>query len=126
MLESLKPDQAKMVDTFWNFRREYSACYIQEMIRKLPSCCLYNSEGRMVGFAITYHYGCIGMLHVLEEHRGKGYAKVIMSHLARKCFQKWQCVSVFINPKNTRSIKLHEAIGFTLVPDLLFQSIKRY
>ncbi|XP_046551473.1 glycine N-acyltransferase-like protein 3 [Haliotis rubra] len=125
-LKSLKEDQAKMVDAFWNLRREYSDDYIQEMIRKLPSCCLYNSEGEMVGFAITYHYGCIGMLHVLEEHRGKGYAKVIMSHLAFKCLQKWQCVSVFIDPKNTRSIKLNEAIGFSLVPDLLFIAIKSH
>ncbi|XP_046328383.1 glycine N-acyltransferase-like [Haliotis rufescens] len=117
-MTGLKPEQAAVVNSLWKYNDDkHSEIYIQDIIGKLPSCCLYDADGAMVGFALNYHYGAVGMLHVLAEHRGKGYAKVIMSHLASLCLQ--QCDEVFVLPdeENVASIKLHEDIGFKQVPD---------
>ncbi|XP_071115153.1 glycine N-acyltransferase-like protein 3 [Haliotis cracherodii] len=117
-MSSLQPHQSEMADANWKFSDEYSTSYIRDMIGKMPSCCLYGNAGHVVGYALTYHYGLLGMLHVNEEHRGKGYAKVIMSHLAHKCLQEQEYASVVVESDNYLSMKLHKDIGFVEVPDL--------
>ncbi len=88
------------------------------MIQSLPSCALYNAEGDLLGYALIYHYGCIGMLNVLEEHRGKGYAKVIVSHLTSMCFDAEIDVYTIIEASNRASMKVHEDVGYEIVPNL--------
>ncbi|XP_067675716.1 glycine-N-acyltransferase-like protein 3 [Haliotis asinina] len=117
-MTAIKPEQASIVNSLWKYNDgKHSEIYIEDIVSRLPSCCLYDAGGNMVGFALNYHYGAIGMLHVLPEHRGKGYAKMIMSHLASLCLQ--QCEEVFVLPdeENKISIRLHEDIGFRQVPD---------
>ncbi|XP_046555930.1 glycine N-phenylacetyltransferase-like [Haliotis rubra] len=115
---SLKPDQSEMANSNWKFSSEYSINYIRDIIGKMPSCCLYDNTGDVVGYAFTYHYGFLGMLHVKEDYRGKGYAKVIVSHLAQKCLQEQKYVSVVVESDNHLSLKLHTDLGFVEVPDL--------
>ncbi|XP_071099456.1 glycine N-acyltransferase-like protein 3 [Haliotis cracherodii] len=120
-LSSLGADQAALADSVWDLRNgDVSEAYIKHLITSLPSTCLYNQEGELLGYALTYHYGCLGVLHVLEEHRGKGYGKVVMSHLALKHLQKKKEVFVMIQRVNTQSIKMHEGIGFEVIPDMSF------
>ncbi|XP_067675989.1 glycine N-acyltransferase-like protein 3 isoform X2 [Haliotis asinina] len=114
---SLKPDQSDMVNSNWKFSNEYSTGYIRDMIEKTPSCCLYDNAGHVVGYALTYHYGFLGLLHVKDDYRGKGYAKVIVSHLAHKCLQERKYVSVVVESNNHLSLKLHTDVGFVEVPD---------
>ncbi|XP_071114821.1 glycine N-acyltransferase-like [Haliotis cracherodii] len=112
-ITSLTPEQANLVNSFWpNNEGIHSELYIKELISKLPSCCLYNSEESMVGYALTYPTGYIGFLRVLEEHRGKGYAKVIMSHLASFCLQQIEEVHIKVRKTNNASFALHQSIGF--------------
>ncbi|XP_046345607.2 glycine N-acyltransferase-like protein 3 [Haliotis rufescens] len=117
-VSSVQVGQSEMVNSTWKFRSEYSTSCIRKIIGTMPSCCLYDNMGHVVGYALTYHYGFLGMLHVKEEHRGKGYAKVIMSHLAHKCLQEQDYASVVVESDNCLSMKLHTDIGFVEVPDL--------
>ncbi|XP_046576314.1 glycine N-acyltransferase-like protein 3 [Haliotis rubra] len=88
-MSSLTADQASQVNSRWVLRNgDVSEAYIKHLITTLPSTCLYNREGALLGYALTYHYGCLGVLYVLEEHRGNGYGKVAMSQLALKHLQK--------------------------------------
>ncbi|XP_071112468.1 glycine N-acyltransferase-like [Haliotis cracherodii] len=110
---SLIPEQAHLVNSMWSYNGgTHSELYIKELIRKLPSCCLYNREGSLVGYALTYHYGYQGVLHILEAHRGKGYAKMIMSHLAGLHLQTMEEVHIHVHETNKASIALNKQIGF--------------
>ncbi|XP_046576315.1 uncharacterized protein LOC124284288 [Haliotis rubra] len=112
-MSSLATDQVTRVNSKWVLRSgDVSEAYIKHLITTLPSTCLYNREGALLGYALTYHYGCLGVLYVLEEHRGNGYGKVAMSQLALKHLQKKKEVFVMIQCVNVASIKMHEAIGF--------------
>ncbi|XP_046576316.1 glycine N-acyltransferase-like protein 3 [Haliotis rubra] len=123
-MSSLAADQAARVNSTWVLRYgDVSEAYIKHLITTLPSTCLYNREGALLGYALTYHYGCLGVLYVLEEHRGNGYGKVAMSQLALKHLQKKKEVFVMIQRVNTASIKMHEAIGFEVIPDTSFDWI---
>ncbi|XP_046576313.1 glycine N-acyltransferase-like protein 3 [Haliotis rubra] len=124
-MSSLTTDQATQVNSRWKLRNgDVSEAYIKHLITTLPSTCLYSREGALLGYALTYHYGCLGVLYVLEEHRGNGYGKVAMSQLALKHLQKKNKeVFVMIQRVNTASIKMHEAIGFEVIPDTSFDWI---
>ncbi|XP_046359267.2 glycine N-acyltransferase-like protein Keg1 [Haliotis rufescens] len=115
----LTQDDSKLVNTEWKFTGgNESLAYINKLITCLPSCCLYDPDGIIVGFAMSYHYGALGMLHVMEEHRGKGYAKVIMSHLAQKRLQTGKEAFIVIEESNAVSLKVHEGLGFKHVPNM--------
>ncbi len=131
-LTSLRPDQSEMVRSSWKYSGPNSGLYIKHMIETLPSACLYTEKGDVMGYALCYHYGFIGMLYVVEEYRGKGYAKVIISHLAYTLLKneddalgsntwlgKRGYTGVLIDESNTVSIKLHERVGFKIEPDVL-------
>ncbi|XP_067675335.1 glycine N-acyltransferase-like protein 3 [Haliotis asinina] len=116
-LTSIQTDQVPLINSLWKFSSgDSSEAYIRLMISKRPSTCLYNEEGVLLGYALTYLYGCQGMLHVIKEHRGKGYGKVIMSQLALKNLQMKKEVSVIIESDNEPSLKLHKSMGFEAVP----------
>ncbi|XP_046345617.2 glycine N-acyltransferase-like protein 3 [Haliotis rufescens] len=118
-LSSLQPEQAPLINSLWKFSSgDASEAYIKHLINKLPSACLYDEEGVLLGYALTYTYGYLGMLHVLEEHRGKGYGKVIMSQLALKHLKKKKEVYVIIECDNAPSLRLHGNMGFEVVPDV--------
>ncbi|XP_067654372.1 glycine N-acyltransferase-like protein 3 [Haliotis asinina] len=123
-MSSLTTHQANLVNSNWVLRNgDMSVAYIKHLITTLPSTCLYNREGALLGYALTYHYGCLGVLYVLEEHRGNGYGKVVMSHLALKHLQIKKEAFVMIERVNPVSIKMHEAIGFESIPDTSFDWI---
>ncbi|XP_067676564.1 glycine N-acyltransferase-like [Haliotis asinina] len=112
-MTSLHPEDAYHVNTRWSYNDGgHSETYIRDLISKQPSRCLYNDEGSLIGYALRLQNGTLGFLYVLEEHRGKGYAKVIMSHLASLCLQQMEEVYVHVHRNNIASICVHKNIGF--------------
>ncbi|XP_067673928.1 glycine N-acyltransferase-like [Haliotis asinina] len=117
-IRSLIPEQAHLVNSMWPHNDGiHSEPYVEELIMKQPSCCLYNREGSLVGYALAYHYGYLGFLHVMKEHRRKGYAKVIASHIAALCLQQMEEVHLYVLKGNTASIALSKSVGFVPDPD---------
>ncbi|XP_067675792.1 glycine N-acyltransferase-like protein 3 [Haliotis asinina] len=124
VMSTLKADDAALVDSTWDLRSgDVSGDYIRHLITTLPTTCLYNQEGEVMGYALTYHYGCLGVLYVPEKYRGKGYGKVAMSHLVQKHLQEKKEVLVMIQRVNIPSIKMHEGIGFTVLPYMRYDWI---
>ncbi|XP_067676388.1 glycine N-acyltransferase-like protein 3 [Haliotis asinina] len=112
-IRSLIPEQAYLVNSMWPYNDGiHSVSYVKELISKQPSCCLYNREGSLVGYALARHYGYLGFLHVMKEHRKKGYAKVIASHIAALCLQQMEEVHIYVLEGNTASIELSKSVGF--------------
>ncbi|XP_046549164.1 glycine N-acyltransferase-like protein 3 [Haliotis rubra] len=112
-IRSLVPEQAPLVNSMWPHNDGiHSEPYIKELISKQPSCCLYNRESSLVGYALVYHYGYLGCLHVLKEHRRKGYGELITSHLAALCLQQMEEVHANVLEDNIASIALCKNVGF--------------
>lgn len=54
----------------------------------------------------------MGLLYTLPEHRGKGYAKVLISTMARQLSAEGFPVYCFIEEDNTLSYKVFTNLGF--------------
>lgn len=71
-------------------------------------------SGIMVGYAGVHTDGSLGMLHVFEEYRGKGYSKEIAAFLVAHQLRlgRYPYGQVYVD--NVASLALQKSIGMTL------------
>lgn len=85
---------------------------IKNLISHFPSYCITDGQGQPVSWILVYDYCALGLLHTLPEHRGRGYAKVLISRMARRLHAEGYPVYCFVEEENTRSHKLFRNLGF--------------
>ncbi|XP_026166050.1 glycine N-acyltransferase-like [Mastacembelus armatus] len=116
-VRSLDESHISLVNRAWKFGdNEMSVRMIQNMIMNFPTCCVLDTEGRPVSWILTYASCAIGMLYTVPEHRGKGYAKVLISTMAKKLHALDYPVYCFIEEENMVSYRLFKKLGFTEDP----------
>lgn len=116
-LSSLNESHTDLVSQMWKFGKNDGAVrMIRNMIANFPSCCVLDAEGKPVSWILTYASCAIGMLYTLPEHRGKGYAKILVSSLAERNHAQGYPVYCFIEEENTVSYRLFANLGFTEDP----------
>jgi len=92
--------------------------YVRSRAEGGPSAGVYV-DGELVAWNLTHletdDVVMMGFLHVLDAHRGKGYAKSVGTALARQVLAKGKtpCCHVYVD--NAPSIRLTEALGFRRV-----------
>jgi GNAT superfamily N-acetyltransferase len=110
-----------MISTESDFERELFGAQAR------VECVIAREEGEPIGFALFFHnfstfLGRKGLyledLFVKPEHRGKGYGKALLVHLAKIAVERncgrfeWSVLDW-----NEPSIKFYEAMGATVLPD---------
>ncbi|MCI4376779.1 hypothetical protein PGIGA_G00192400 [Pangasianodon gigas] len=116
-VSSLNESHIALVNSTWKFGMgEFSEANIRNMIMNFPSCCVLDSEGRPVSWILTYASCAMGMLYTMPEHRRKGYAKALVTILAKKLHSEGFPVYCFIEEENQPSYRLFTSLGFTVDP----------
>lgn len=109
---ALSPDDSRLVAKYWPYYGgKGDSMYVNWRIRTGPTCAI-RRKGELVAWGLTHDDGSMGFLHVLEQHRGKGYARTIGTALARKSIRHGIMPFVFIEAKNRASQRLTERLGF--------------
>lgn len=123
-LSPLTLQDAETMNAHWKYRSEHSLHDIRSLISDthLPSisCRHRNADGseHLIGWAVTYNYGAIGLLHILDEHRGRGLAKHMVRSLLPLCAAAFECSPfAFITPDNDASRTVFRALGFQKMSD---------
>lgn len=112
-ISSLNPSHVEMVNSTWKFGGNESGYRnIDNLIRNFPSCCLTDKHGQLVAWILMYDYCAIGMLYTLPEHRGKGYAKVLVSFMVKRVRAEGYPVYCYIEEDNEVSYRLFKNLGF--------------
>nr|XP_046258032.1 glycine N-acyltransferase-like protein 3 [Scatophagus argus] len=116
-LSSLDESHVGMVNQTWKFSKNMEAVrMIRNMLANFPSCCVLDTEAKPVSWILTYSSCAMGMLYTLPEHRGKGYAKVLVSTMAKRLHAEGYPVYCFIEEDNVVSYRLFKSLGFTEDP----------
>ncbi|XP_030012273.1 glycine N-acyltransferase-like protein 3 [Sphaeramia orbicularis] len=115
-LSSLDESHIGLMNQTWKFGNDDAVPMIRNMIKNFPSCCVLDADGKPVSWVLTYASCAIGMLYTLPEHRGKGYAKVLISTMANRLHAQGLPVYCFIEKENTVSYNLFKSLGFTEDP----------
>lgn len=61
----------------------------------------------------------IGAVYTLEEERGKGYAKAVVSELCERIIRKGKLPTLIVNKQNVSALSAYKAIGFEHRDDYL-------
>ncbi|XP_047207543.1 glycine N-acyltransferase isoform X2 [Girardinichthys multiradiatus] len=116
-LNSLDESHLDLVNQTWTFGKNQGAAgMIRNMVLNFPSCCVLDADGRPVSWILTYVSCALGMLYTLPEHRGKGYAKVLISSMAKRLSGQGYPVFCFIEEENIASYQLFKSMGFSEDP----------
>jgi ribosomal protein S18 acetylase RimI-like enzyme len=116
-ISSLNDSNVELVNKTWKFGGdEDGGRRVKKMIGNFPSCCIIDDHGQPVSWIILDDFCTMGMLHTLPAHRGKGYAKALVSCLARKLHAQGFPVYCFVEEENAVSYKLFKSLGFVEDP----------
>lgn len=114
-VEPLRPEDAPLITRHWPYGDDES--YPLSRIRSAPSACI-RVGGRPAAWALIHYGGDIGMVHTLEEHRRKGFARQVVSALTEERFRAGRTPFCFIVDGNRASQRLFEGLGFFRQADL--------
>ncbi|XP_042337842.1 glycine N-acyltransferase-like protein 3, partial [Plectropomus leopardus] len=116
-ISSLNLSHVGLVNKNWKFGGNAQGYRnITNLISNFPSCCITDGQGQPVSWILVYDYFAMGLLYTLPEHRGKGYAKVLISTMAKRLHAEGYPVYCFIEENNEVSYKLFKSLGFTEDP----------
>ncbi|KAF1375896.1 hypothetical protein PFLUV_G00224950 [Perca fluviatilis] len=112
-ISSLNLSHVDLVNKTWKFGgNEQGYRNIQNLISNFPSCCITDGQGQPVSWILVYDYCALGLLYTLPEHRGRGYAKVLVSTMAKRLHAEGYPVYCFVEEENTVSYTLFKNLGF--------------
>ncbi|XP_078129168.1 glycine N-acyltransferase-like protein 3 [Sander vitreus] len=112
-ISSLNLSHVDLVNKTWKFGgNEQGHRNIENLISNFPSCCITDGQDQPVSWILVYDYCALGLLYTLPEHRGRGYAKVLVSTMAKRLHAEGYPVYCFIEEENTVSYTLFKKLGF--------------
>jgi 8-oxo-dGTP diphosphatase len=71
-----------------------------------------EQDGQPVAWVMTHDDGSVGMLHVLDKYRGRGYARLLVLAMSGEVRKKGRPVFAHIEPVNLPSLNLFQSLGF--------------
>lgn len=77
-------------------------------------------DGELVGFAGLHGEGSMGLLHVLEPYRRRGYAEAIYGTLINNQLAKGRLPFAQIIAGNEASMQLHRKLDFRIADELIY------
>ena len=107
----LSPDDADYIYEHSVYQKVTRPDYIRGRIQGGPGAGV-NESGKLVAWLMTQDDGSIGVLHVLDAYRGKGYAYDLTVYLVNKIRELGRIPFVHVEETNTESMNLALKLGF--------------
>lgn len=119
-VEDLKEEDALVINEYWGLSSSDSTDYIKERIEKGPAFGI-RKEGELVGWSLTHFITektmVLGMLHIKEGWRRRGFAKDITEKFCLKAEEEDLTPAVQIFKDNEPSLSLASDLGFEIRAD---------
>jgi len=110
-LAPLSPDDAEYIFEHSIYQNVTRPDYIRERIQAGPSAGIRES-GKLAAWLMTQDDGSIGVLHVLDDYRGRGYAYDLTVYLITGLREQGRIPFVQVEDTNTKSMNLALKLGF--------------
>ena len=96
------------------YQQFLSINYLTKRLELGGGFCILNHD-KPVAWVMTHDDGSVGMVHVLEPFRRRGYACTLVEAMSWKVRQSGRPVFAHIEPSNAPSLKLFDSLGFTII-----------
>ncbi|GLV34644.1 uncharacterized protein CBL_09125 [Carabus blaptoides fortunei] len=113
-LAPLKKEDVDIIEPVWPHRAEYSAkIYLTSLITANGGFGLYSKlDGTLYSWVLKNNFGGMGILQTAEQHKRKGYGRILAKHFSKYWAQKGCCVFCFIVTHNNASVQLFKQLGY--------------
>lgn len=119
-ISPLNKDDAHVINEYWGLSGSDSTDYIKERIEKGPAYGV-RREDELVGWCLTHFLTdevmVLGMLHIKNDWRRKGFAKALTEKLCMRADEKDLVPAVQIFKDNDASTSLASDLGFEIRAD---------
>jgi ribosomal protein S18 acetylase RimI-like enzyme len=122
-LTNIESDDAEYIYNNYGYSDYASVEYIRERIINDLALGI-KKDKKLVAWVLIHDDGAIGMLHVLEEYRGNGYARNLMEAMIVKIRSENRIPFVHIEKSNKASKKLCEKLGFVKFSNIHWVKLK--
>ncbi|MEF8873548.1 MAG: GNAT family N-acetyltransferase [Candidatus Thermoplasmatota archaeon] len=116
-IDSLKEEDASVINEYWGLGGNDSTDYIKRRIKEGPAYGI-RKEGELVGWSLTHFITdkvmVLGMLHIKEGWRRKGFAKAVTEAMCRESKKRGLIPAVQIFKDNEPSFSLAMDLGFEI------------
>jgi ribosomal protein S18 acetylase RimI-like enzyme len=104
--------------------KEYTAVeYVKQRLNASISAGIFEDD-QLVAWGFTHDDGALGFLHVLPEHRKKGYAKEVVLSLIRQRRSAGKAIFCNIVPENSVAIDFITKLGFHFDREISWVKLK--
>ncbi|TYB30404.1 MAG: GNAT family N-acetyltransferase [Candidatus Mcinerneyibacterium aminivorans] len=107
----LDPGDADFIYKNINYHKYTDKIYIKRQIEKGPTAAI-RLNGKLAGWGLTHDDNALGMLHVLNEYRNRGFGRDITISLINQMRGLNLDVFVNIEKDNFKSRQLAKKLGF--------------
>ena len=119
-----KLDHASFINEAWNvLKPQHGIEYLKYLIKKSFSVALYleDDPSRPVSWAFVSNFGQINAVYTVEEHRRKGYSRIMVLCLLKQMLEADMTPLYGVYLHNTPSINLCTSLGFVEASDMAFE-----
>jgi ribosomal protein S18 acetylase RimI-like enzyme len=110
-IRQLKSKDADFIFNHSHYQDFTSKAYIRERIEADCSAGIFI-KGELAGWGLTHDDGALGFIHVRENFRKRGFARLIMQQLIRDKRENKKNVFLNVEPDNLKAKKLFYLLGF--------------
>ncbi|MBK6964099.1 MAG: GNAT family N-acetyltransferase [Bacteroidales bacterium] len=110
-LQIIRPEHLQVVYDNSKYQQFLSLEYLNMRLQLGGGFCI-ERDGQPVAWAMTHDDGSVGMLHVLDQYRGLGYARLLVLAMSGEVRKINRPVFAHIEPVNFPSLNLFRSLGF--------------
>ncbi|KAH8271093.1 hypothetical protein KR018_007811 [Drosophila ironensis] len=107
--------QANLVDQHWAYRNPKSLKLITGLLETNISAGVFDTLGQPLAWCLRSCHGTLCNLHVLEDHRRKGLASLVVRFMAKEVVGLGSEVLATVVFENINSRNMFEKLGFQAI-----------
>ncbi|HOI86992.1 MAG TPA: GNAT family N-acetyltransferase [Lentimicrobium sp.] len=110
-IEPLFPEHLPLVFQFSKYQQFLNLPYLTTRLAFGGGFCI-RVNGTPVAWIMSHDDGSVGMLHVLDEYRGRGFARRLVKAMTQKVALSTCPVFAHVEPSNYPSLCLFKSLGY--------------
>ena len=110
---ALTVDDVPLIIEHAHYKQFLSEEYLTQRITNSHSAGI-DFDGNLAAWGMTHDDGSIGVVHVMDGHRRKGYGKEVVISLVHKIRESGKIPFAQIEKSNIASLWLFEKLGFVM------------
>lgn len=106
-LKMLDVDDYELINDLWPYKYPGSECFIKSLIELNGGLGIYKNQ-KLVSWILQVESFGLGLLQTMDEHQGKGYARLLTRALTRKISEEYgEDIILFASYSKPKTVDLY-------------------